>query len=60
MPSKNQKIHIYFLFEHKSSPDKFIFVQILSYISALWEECLKRGENLIPVIPIVFYHGERK
>ena len=26
----------------------------------MWEECLKRGEDLIPVIPIVFYHGERK
>jgi len=55
-----RKVQIYFLFEHKSSPDKFIFVQILSYITALWEECLKRGEELIPVIPIVFYHGERK
>ena len=52
--------HIYILFEHKSTPDKFTIIQIISYIISIWEENLRKGEEFIPVIPVVFYHGEGK
>jgi|GEM_PF-1773012 len=33
-----EKLDIYFIFEHKSKPDKAIFLQLLSYIYARFEE----------------------
>ena len=33
-----EKLDIYFIFEHKSKPDKVIFLQLLSYIYARFEE----------------------
>jgi len=53
----NTKSNIYFLFEHKSYKDKYTLIQILSYCTALWENNLKNGKHLQPVIPVVFYHG---
>jgi predicted transposase/invertase (TIGR01784 family) len=46
--------NIYLLFEHKSKVDKKILLQFLRYIVAIhdWQEVL------MPVVPVVFYHGE--
>ena len=49
-------IKIYLLFEHKSYGDKKTQVQLLSYLSRIYSNM----EKPEPVIPIVFYHGERK
>ena len=51
---------IYIVFEHKSYPDKFTLIQILNYMSVVWEGCLKNKVSLIPIIPLVFYHGSRR
>ena len=53
---------VYMLFEHKSYPDKFVAVQLLRYMGAIWDQWLKgqKGETtarLPVIIPIVFYHG---
>ena len=53
-------LHIYLLFEHKSRPENYTFIQILYYMASLWEENLRKGEKFIPVIPIIFYHGRAK
>jgi predicted transposase/invertase (TIGR01784 family) len=53
-------LHLYFLFEHKSKPEKYAFVQIIYYKASLWEENLRKGEDLVPVIAVMFYHGKPK
>ncbi|MBC7323457.1 MAG: Rpn family recombination-promoting nuclease/putative transposase [Acetomicrobium sp.] len=51
------KGQLYFVFEHKSYPDPGVLLQILSYMTALWDEQRKKNNPLTPVIPVVIYHG---
>ncbi len=49
------------LFEHKSEPYDWVAWQILRYKVRAWELELRQGATkLPPIIPIVFYHGERR
>ncbi len=53
-------LHIYVLFEHKSSPDKWIALQLLRYMVKIWELFRKQHpeKNQLPaIIPLVLYHG---
>ena len=56
---KGQSGKLYFIFEHKSYPDKKIIIQLVRYILAVWEEDASTGKPLTPIIPFVFYNGER-
>ena len=50
---------IFFLFEHKSAPDKWTALQILRYQLEFWEREKRAGaKKLSPIFPIVFYHGK--
>ncbi|MEO1654631.1 MAG: Rpn family recombination-promoting nuclease/putative transposase, partial [Bacteroidota bacterium] len=51
-----------FLFEHKSyyPTEMPIQLQLLRYMLALWEHHLKQQLPLVPIIPIVLYHGKRQ
>ena len=53
--------YLYFLFEHKSSPDKYISLQLLKYILHLWvqEQCETTLDKLPIIVPLVFYHGTK-
>jgi len=51
---------LYFVFEHKSSFNKHTLLQILRYCTVTWENNLNSNQLLIPIIPIVFYHGRQK
>ena len=54
---------VYFLFEHKSYPDRFISLQLLRYLLEIWELYRKQHKNtktLPLIIPIVVYHGKPK
>jgi predicted transposase/invertase (TIGR01784 family) len=54
---------VYFLFEHKSYPDRFVSLQLLRYIVEIWELYLKqhkKATTLPLIIPIVVYHGKPK
>ena len=53
-------ISLAFLFEHKSfKPSKApIQIQLMRYILNIWEQNQKQGKSLMPVIPIVVYHGK--
>ncbi len=51
------KGQLYFVFEHKSYPDPGVLLQMLSYMTALWDEQRKKNKPLTPVIPVVIYHG---
>ena len=60
---KNKTGFIYFLFEHKSYPDKFVSFQLLKYLVNIWNSLIKQNkikDKLPLIIPIVFYHGVKK
>jgi len=52
-----KKGQLYFIFEHKSYPDRKVLLQILGYMYALWDERMRMSRPLIPIVPVVIYHG---
>ena len=52
-------VHVYVLFEHKSSPDPLVAFQLLRYMVRIWEQVLKKRRALSPILPIVVYHGQK-
>jgi predicted transposase/invertase (TIGR01784 family) len=52
---------VYLLFEHKSSPESLVGMQILRYMALQWKEMYDQGQvvggKLPPIIPIVIYQG---
>lgn len=53
---------IYCLFEHKSYPDKKVSLQLLKYMTKIWDLHLKQNNfGKLPVIlPLLIYHGNRR
>jgi predicted transposase/invertase (TIGR01784 family) len=49
---------VYVLFEHKSRPERLVAFQLLRYQVEIWDEDAKAGRPLVPIIPVVVYHGE--
>ncbi len=61
IPTKSGKeIYTYVLFEHKSYYDPKIFFQLLGYLTEIYLWQKENRSDLVPVIPFVFYHGEKK
>lgn len=59
--TKNDKsVKIALLFEHKSYPEKYPRLQLMEYMLGIWRQNQQDKVDLIPIIPILFYHGERK
>ena len=58
--SKDTQVKISLLFEHKSYPESYPHFQLLGYMLKIWQTQIKQKQNLTPVIPIIFYHGEKK
>lgn len=51
--------YLYFLFEHKSYPDKGIALQVLRYMVEIWEAKMDKEAVRLPIIiPLVIYHGK--
>jgi predicted transposase/invertase (TIGR01784 family) len=48
---------IYVLFEHKSFPERYVALQLLGYMVRIWEQALHQNQPLLPILPLVFYHG---
>ncbi|NCD42678.1 MAG: hypothetical protein EOL88_11360, partial [Bacteroidia bacterium] len=48
---------VYVLMEHKSYNDPLTVFQVLRYMVRIWEARHKE-EGFIPILPIIFYHGE--
>jgi len=60
IPTKaKDSIFIYLLLEHKSYYDPHIYVQILGYLASIYTWQKENQQTLAPVIPFVFYHGEK-
>lgn len=54
-------VYVYILLEHKSAPERWVALQVLGYIVALWQQMKDGGAQELPlVIPVVFYHGQRR
>jgi len=61
-PNQDPALFVYMLFEHKSSPEHWVLLQLLRYISLQGEAYRKQhpdARRLPPVYPMVIYHGER-
>jgi len=55
------EIKLTLLFEHKSQPDKDIYLQLMKYMLNIWDTNKKQTKGkdyLVPVLPIVIYHGK--
>ena len=54
--------YLYFLFEHKSYPDRMVPLQLLTYMVRIWNRNVnKKLDTHIPmIIPMVVCHGETK
>ena len=57
---ENIQVVISFLWEHKSYVPKYPHLQLLRYQLNAWEQQYQNGDNLVPIIPIIVYHGDRK
>ncbi len=56
-----QPVHLYILFEHQSSPDRWMRFRLLKYMCRIWDESFKAESvqpELIPILPLVFYQGQ--
>lgn len=56
---------VYTLIEHKSSPDALAPLQLLRYMVRIWTDWTKENTGkdrggLPVIIPLVFYHGQRR
>ncbi len=53
--------YIYFLFEHKSYPDRLTALQLLGYMVNIWKLHIRQnGRKPLPlIIPAVIYHGKQ-
>jgi predicted transposase/invertase (TIGR01784 family) len=61
MLRNGNEANVYLLFEHKSSPDVQVALQLLRYMVRHWERAQReKVKPLPPVIPIVVYHGQEK
>jgi predicted transposase/invertase (TIGR01784 family) len=60
VPWKEKEVFLYCLFEHQSSPDRWMAFRLLRYMVRIWEKELKRGPRrtvLPPILPLVLHQG---
>jgi hypothetical protein len=59
--SKHQLMLAYILYEHKSEAEQLTAYQVLVYMVNIWEQRRKQKCKpfLVPIIPIVIYHGKK-
>ncbi|NNM53819.1 MAG: hypothetical protein HKM05_03755 [Spirochaetales bacterium] len=59
---KGQPVSIYVLVEHNSYSDRWVLLQILRYMVQTWSADTKDNPVAprVPILPILFYHGEAK
>lgn len=51
--------YVYFLFEHKSYTSKNVSLQLLKYMTAIWDAKVKneKRDELPVILPLLIYHG---
>ena len=61
--SEPERLLRYVLFEHQSKPDRWMRFRLLQYCCRIWADALRADEQrpeLPPIVPVVFYQGERR
>ncbi|MGK5093659.1 Rpn family recombination-promoting nuclease/putative transposase, partial [Deltaproteobacteria bacterium TL4] len=56
-----REVFVYLLFEHQSSPDKWVRFRLLKYMCRIWDNSFKEHpdqQTLKAIIPVVFYQGK--
>ncbi len=51
-----REVHLMFLVEHQSKPERRMVARILEYMAVLWR-AMPAKEPLVPILPIVVHHG---
>lgn len=51
---------IVLLFEHKSSPERHVLLQVGLYMFSHWWKCIRDKKPLKPIIPVIYYQGKKK
>ncbi|MBI1292262.1 transposase, partial [bacterium] len=63
VPMQGGELGLYVLLEHQSTPDRWMPLRLLIYMTRIWQEMRKQGTTdgwLAPVMPIVVYQGARQ
>jgi predicted transposase/invertase (TIGR01784 family) len=54
-----RRAYVYVLFEHQSTPDRWMPLRVLSYVVRIWSRLCDAGAERLPVVvPLVLHHGE--
>ena len=56
----DETLDLVLLFEHKSSPDKNVLIQLGLYMFSHWYKCINESKALKVIIPIIYYQGSKK
>ena len=54
------KVWVTFLLEHKSFIPQNPYLQLIEYKNGIWKGQQRNKKPLSPIIPIIFYHGEKE
>src|SRR5918996_529656 len=60
--SSQDTVWLYVLLEHQSTPDRWMRFRLLKYCCRIWEQSFRdqpEQRELRPIVPLVFYQGER-
>ena len=56
-PLRKETLFVCVIFEHKSYVDPLTALQLLRYMTQAWDYSLRQRGRLLPVLPVVIYHG---
>ena len=59
----SERMLVYVLLEHQSKPDRWMRFRLLEYCCRIWADVLDADDQraeLPPIVPVVFYQGERR
>ena len=54
------KTDVVMLFEHKSTPDKHVLIQVGYYMFAHYFKCVRQRKKMKVIIPVIYYQGQKK
>ena len=60
LKNSNKQRKIAFLFEHKSYKPAYPHFQLIDYQRNAWKMQIGAGQQPVPILPIIFYHGSQK
>nr|MBS0037515.1 Rpn family recombination-promoting nuclease/putative transposase [Saprospiraceae bacterium] len=56
---KKEKVNVALLFEHKSSPDRHVLMQVGFYIFSHWMKLIRQKKKPQLIIPLIYYQGKK-